>query len=216
MQLTDAVAGQALGGRVPCVARGGHGTPVHRRVHRHEDRRGLLLPGLRRGAVPQRVEVRFALRGCSRSSSRWPRTASNTSRPLDPRSTPRRSPVRRLRLPPGARLYGERAIWHAHRSALRIKLGLPDLAGTSAPDRDLIETRAWEPHPGRLPLQGPNAPSPAPSGPPRGGPRCFRMPCPAGCDPAALTVAALLALGALTKRVVTDQHTCSQRSVTYC
>ena len=35
---------------------------VRRRVHRHQDRGRLLLPRLRRRAVPQRHEVRVALR----------------------------------------------------------------------------------------------------------------------------------------------------------
>ena len=41
---------------------GGHRAPVHRRVQRHQDGRHLLLPGVRQRAVPERDEVRLALR----------------------------------------------------------------------------------------------------------------------------------------------------------
>ena len=61
-QVRRRVARRADPRRVPGAAPGRHRAPVRRRVHRHEDRGRLRLPRLRRGAVPQRRQVRVALR----------------------------------------------------------------------------------------------------------------------------------------------------------
>ncbi|CAA9385019.1 MAG: Peptide-methionine (R)-S-oxide reductase MsrB, partial [uncultured Pseudonocardia sp.] len=128
-QVRRGVARAAHARRVPGAAPGGHRAALHRRVHRHEDRRGLLLPRVRHGAVPQRDEVRLALRLAVVPHPARRRRGDRAQRLVDGREA-HRGPVRHLPQPPRARLRG-RGLRHPHRPPLLHQLGVaaPDARG---------------------------------------------------------------------------------------
>src|SRR5712691_8643148 len=109
---------------VPRAAAGGHRGPVHRRVHRHQDRGRLPLQGLRRRAVQVRGEVRLALRLAELLPADQGRRGGADRGPLA-RLGPHRGALRQLRLASGARVRG-RGLPGADRSALVHQLGLAD------------------------------------------------------------------------------------------
>jgi apolipoprotein N-acyltransferase len=98
-----AVARGARPGGVPGAAQGGHGTAVEREVRRDQGRGRLPLPGLPGRAVPQRDQVRLALRLALvlRAARRGP---GGVRRGPCPRYAPGGGALRPVRLPPRARL----------------------------------------------------------------------------------------------------------------
>ncbi|CAA9292836.1 MAG: Peptide-methionine (R)-S-oxide reductase MsrB, partial [uncultured Friedmanniella sp.] len=113
-QVRGRVARPAEPGRVQGAPRGGYRARLHRRVHRHQDRGRLLLPRVRHGALPQRDEVRLALRlAVLLRAGGGPRPLHRGHHPGDEAG---RGALHRLRLPPGARV--RRRLRHPDRAAL--------------------------------------------------------------------------------------------------
>ena len=121
-----------------------HRAAVHRRVHRHQDRGRLRVPGLRRRTVPQQREIRIPLRLAVLLRSGQLRRGHPAVRRLAGHA-PRRGDVRQLPQPPRPRLRG-RGLPDAHRPALLHQLDLaaagaePALIDVEANERDVLAT----------------------------------------------------------------------------